>query len=290
MRLIGITTAAVILQAALAGAAMAEDGFVWSYDRALDPDPFQTRLSLVYAIPETDAVQFIATCRIGAGGTYATIDIGADIGNLAEGAPVDVRILGSNYRDVITGDVIGVGAEVGLTGVRLAVELDDPIWQAMQTSLELAYTAGERTDHRLGLNGAADPVARFVADCRDMPAPGDVAAPPQPTPARPPSSTAQLFAGCSQLGSMRTTDTGPDASVTFVNRTDGFRGVMWIDGDGMPQPYGSLNPGESYTQGTFAGHIWMITDGPGNCLEVYVPGPGQSVFAITAPDGGFGPE
>jgi hypothetical protein len=65
---------------------------------------------------------------------------------------------------------------------------------------------------------------------------------------------------------------------------------MWIDGDGMPRPYGSLNPGESYTQGTFAGHIWMITDGPGNCLEVYVPGPGQSVFAITAPDGGFGPE
>ncbi|SDB25729.1 VHL beta domain-containing protein [Bauldia litoralis] len=287
MRRIGIAAAALLLQATLAGAAMAQDGFVWIYDRYLDPDPFQTRLSLVYAIPETDAVQFIATCRIGAGGTYATIELGADIGSLAEGAPVDVRILGSNYRDVITGDVIGVGAEVGLTGVSLAVELDDPIWQAMQTSLELAYTAGERTDHSLGLNGAADPVARFVTDCRDMPEPGDVAAQPQPAP---PPPTAQVFAGCSQLGTMRTTDTGGEASITFVNRTDGFRGVLWIDGNGMPQPYGNLNPGESYTQQSFAGHIWMITDGPGNCLEVYVPAAGASVFAITAPNIDFGPE
>lgn len=280
MRLTNAIAAFLILPAALAGPAAAQDGLVWSYDRQLDRDPFKTRLTLMHAIPETDAVQLIAECQIGAGGTYAVVRIGADIGDLSEGATVNVTFVGPNFQHVLTGDVVGVNAEVGITGASLPVELDDPLWRAMQSLSGLSYSARLFTDQQLGLNGASGPVGQFVADCRDMPSPDDVGGPP--------GNTASL--SCDNFGSLRTVDTGPAASVTFVNRTDGYRSVMWIDATGMPQAYGNLNPGESYVQETFVGHPWMITDGPGNCLEMFMPAAGASVFDITAPNQDFGPE
>ena len=95
---------------------------------------------------------------------------------------------------------------------------------------------------------------------------------------------------CAALGSLRSASDGAPTNVTFVNDTDGFRAILWIDFDGVPQDYASLNPGESYTQPTFVGHPWMIADGPGNCLEIHMPTPGDSVFEITAPNRDFGAE
>ena len=66
----------------------------WSYYRDLNEDPFQTRLTLVYGIPETDATQFVAQCHIGNRGTYATIDISAEIGSLGENEAVKTAYAG----------------------------------------------------------------------------------------------------------------------------------------------------------------------------------------------------
>ncbi|MGH6922896.1 MAG: hypothetical protein ACRED5_03915 [Propylenella sp.] len=95
---------------------------------------------------------------------------------------------------------------------------------------------------------------------------------------------------CVAQVSLRSVADGAPAAVTFVNRTDGFRSVMWIDYNGVPRQYQDLNPGQEYAQQTFVGHPWMITDGPGNCLEIYMPPDGDSVFEITAPGRNFGDE
>lgn len=271
--------AILVTQGFLVGSALAQDGFVWTYDRYLDPDPFKSRLSLGYAIPETDAIQFVALCQIGNRGTYAAVDIG----NLPNGSSVDIRFLGRNFNHTLTGDVIGVNAEVGITGVSIAVDLDDPLWEAIRVLPEIAYAAGGFDDQSLGLRGSSDPTGQFLAECRNMPAPDEVAVVPPPPGSEP-------FVACEPMGSLRTTETGAPATIKFVNETDGFRSVMWIDGEGMPQPYGNLNPGESYVQSTFVGHVWMMTDGPGNCLEIHRPVAGPSTFAITAPNVDFGPE
>jgi VHL beta domain len=78
--------------------------------------------------------------------------------------------------------------------------------------------------------------------------------------------------------------------VKFVNRTNAFRTVMWIDFQGRPKQYASLNPGQSYSVDTFLSHPWMITDGPGNCLEMFMPSRRNKVFNITVPNRNFGPE
>lgn len=287
MSRLGFVAAALFAaQAFGVGSAFGQEGFVWSYDRQLDPDPFQTRLTLAYAIPETDAIQLVATCQIGANRTYAVFEIGADIGAAANGSPVDVRFVGENFSHVLSGEVVGVGAEVGITGASIAVELDDPLWLALRALPELRYGVVNPTDHQLLLEGSSGPVAEFLADCTDIPEPEQpVVATPEPPPPGSPAATS-----CEAIDSLKTTGGGAPATVTFVNQADGFRSVMWIDGDGIPQQYGNLNPGQAYVQSTFVGHVWMITDGPGNCLEVYVPPAGATTFVITAPNVNFGPE
>lgn len=94
---------------------------------------------------------------------------------------------------------------------------------------------------------------------------------------------------CSQLGTVKTGTTGPAGSLTFKNDTDGYRSVFWIDKQGQPKPYRNLDAGKKYTQSTHAGSVWMITDGPGNCTEIYVAPAGKTTFHITAEaDGGGG--
>ena len=52
----------------------------------------------------------------------------------------------------------------------------------------------------------------------------------------------------------------------------------------MPKAYANLNPGEEFTISTFLTHPWMFTDGPGNCVEMFMPQLGVPVFDITAPN------
>jgi dipeptidyl aminopeptidase/acylaminoacyl peptidase len=64
--------------------------------------------------------------------------------------------------------------------------------------------------------------------------------------------------------------TREETSVTFVNRTSGTVELFWLDTDGKRQSYGRLRPGDERTQHTFAGHVWLVTDGQGQPLGVKV--------------------
>jgi hypothetical protein len=50
-----------------------------------------------------------------------------------------------------------------------------------------------------------------------------------------------------------------------------YRGLMWIDPQGQFKNYGGLNSGEKKTISTFRTHPWMITTGPGDCIEIFLP-------------------
>jgi dipeptidyl-peptidase 4 len=53
--------------------------------------------------------------------------------------------------------------------------------------------------------------------------------------------------------------TGPETSVTFINRLAAEVAIFWIDLDGDRRSYGTLEPAEEKRQHTFAGHVWLIT-------------------------------
>jgi dipeptidyl aminopeptidase/acylaminoacyl peptidase len=52
--------------------------------------------------------------------------------------------------------------------------------------------------------------------------------------------------------------TGPESSVTFINRTELEVELLWLDTEGRRCSYGLLAPGQRRTQHTFAGHAWLV--------------------------------
>jgi len=265
----------------------------WTYYRDLHEDPFRTRLVLIYGVPETDNVQAVATCRIGAGGTYATLDLGARIGRLQENQSVDVQFSARGFNRVVNASVIRAREE-GLNGVSIPLQLDDPIWQAIRAKSVLYYNLTGFTAATLDLNGSNGPTQRFLRDCRKMPKPGTTdTSPPRQTNPRTAGTTPTndpRWQTCDIYRGQRSRNSDVPVTVSFRNQSGAMRGVMWIDFNGRPVEYANLAPGETFTINTFMTHPWMFTDGPGNCIEMFMPQPGVTSFAITAPNRNFGPE
>jgi hypothetical protein len=85
---------------------------------------------------------------------------------------------------------------------------------------------------------------------------------------------------CTQLGSIRSKYSNRPTKITFVNNSGGYRGVLWIDFKGQPKDYANLQAGQQVTFDTFQSHPWMVTDGPGNCLQIALPRSGPSLVKI----------
>jgi dipeptidyl aminopeptidase/acylaminoacyl peptidase len=62
---------------------------------------------------------------------------------------------------------------------------------------------------------------------------------------------------------------GPETSITFVNRRRDTVEVLWSDGTGALQSYGTVKGGEERRLHTFAGHVWAVTDAEGRTLAAF---------------------
>jgi len=69
---------------------------------------------------------------------------------------------------------------------------------------------------------------------------------------------------------------GQATTIVFDNQTSEPRYVYWLDFAGQRVLYATLGPGQSATQQTSAGHVWVVTDEESRCLSVHeaiaVPG------------------
>jgi len=262
----------------------------WTYYRNLHEDPFRTRLVLVYGVPETDNVQAVATCRIGNSGTYATLDLGAQIGSLQENQSIDVQFSARGFNRVVSASV-SRAREEGVSGVSIPLQLDYPVWQAIRAKSVLYYNLTGFTAATLDLNGSNAPTRRFLRDCREMPKPGSANAPgSEPKTAGDGARNDPRWATCDAYRGQRSRNSDVPVTVNSRNQSGATRGVMWIDFNGRPVEYANLAPGQTFAINTYMTHPWMFTDGPGNCIEMFMPQPGVTSFAITAPNRNFGPE
>ena len=85
---------------------------------------------------------------------------------------------------------------------------------------------------------------------------------------------------CKQQGKIRAKYSDRPTSITFLNKSGAYRGILWLDFEGKPKTYANLNAGERITLDTFLSHPWMVTDGPGNCLQIALPRKDPSLVAI----------
>ncbi len=87
---------------------------------------------------------------------------------------------------------------------------------------------------------------------------------------------------------VRSKNSNTPVTVTFINKSGEYRAVMWADFNGKLVPYANLNPGEKYTINTYVTHPSVFTDGPGNCVEMFMPSKGVPIFNLTAKASGSG--
>lgn len=59
---------------------------------------------------------------------------------------------------------------------------------------------------------------------------------------------------------------GEATPLTIENGTPGEIEMFWVDGEGRRKSYGKLPAGQSATQQTYAGHVWLMTDAGGTPL------------------------
>ena len=288
--------AAILALALNAGPATAQnpDGFQWSSNQFTDEaERGVTASELRYSVPETDNVAVYGYCNARSSATSVSMKFAADFGQAQNGDNVQIRFLGEGFNTIYPAVVDIPQSEEGLYGVRMDLPFEDPLWSALKRMSSIAYSVNGGQFVTLGLSGSSRAINQFLDECMFYGGQGGNIAQPQ-APGQPAGQTGQVYdprwATCETMGNNRSQRSDVPLTVTFVNRSEGYRSVMWIGFDGQPVNYANLNPGEQFSVSTFLTHPWMFTDGPGNCIEMFMPQQGVGVFNITAPNRDFGPE
>lgn len=270
--------ACALLFVAMLEPAMAQSGYVWHGGQFIDESGGK-RAAIGYGVPETDDSPVNGFCHAGAPG-LATMAFAANVGGLPDGAPVTLDFRGAGFSLAVNGVVSLPRSEEGASVVEVQLTLGDPLWQGLARLGELSYSVNNGPPVPLGLSGSSRVVDAFLRQCGAIFASGNGAGP----------VSDPRWATCQAQSGARSLRSDVPVSVVFRNLADGYRSVMWIGFDGMPVQYANLNPGETFSVNTYVTHPWMITDGPGNCIEMFMPQPGRASFDITAPGRDFGPE
>jgi hypothetical protein len=257
----------------------APEGFLWQFANSQDTP---ASASLVFGIPETDAVQVFASCRQGQAGVRMVL--GSDTSSMAPGQPVQLTLRGQAFRRQYPGTIEAPTSNEGLTGFVVRLALNDPLWNAMGSEEQLSYGLQQMTN-QLSLSGNAKPLAQFLGRCAQL---ASTKANEQQKPA---ATTASGGAkSCATLRGKRSKKGGARIKLTVVNRTKEYRAIYLIDPQGQSVSIGGLNAGDSIPLNTFDGYIYEFTDGPGNCIEMVVPTVKTTRIEVTVPSPGFGPE
>ena len=90
---------------------------------------------------------------------------------------------------------------------------------------------------------------------------------------------------CSMEDTLVSKGGGQATTIVFDNQTSELRYVYWLDYAGQRVLYATLGPGQSATQQTSAGHVWVVTDEESRCLSVYeaVAAPGKVTLCCKEP-------
>lgn len=272
---------------AVSANANAQQGMIWQSGSFTDEsNGGQLHAYLTFSVPETDNTGVYAFCNSGSNFGKARLAVSVNTGNLPSGSPASLRFFGNGFDRTYQGDVSDPQGRDGAGAIAVDISNDDPLWQALAGLPVISLETPTGVQAALPLRGSSGPVREFTRLCRSFVQLGGPLVRQQ--------GGNQAFDArwqtCETLGGQRAQNSDTPISVTFVNVTDGYRSVMWVGFDGVPKNYANLNPGESFSVSTFLTHPWMVTDGPGNCLEMFMPELGVETFNISAPNRDFGPE
>lgn len=141
-----------------------EDGSKWfiiEYDAATSG---KTGASLVFGIPETDAIAINATCESGNPGPFVPVMALIDLGGMPNGLPVQVEVRAGAFNKVYQGTVSFLSEEY--SGAQLAIPIEDSFWAVLDSGQPVSIGAVGRPPVTLNAPGSVDAVSRFLDRCQ----------------------------------------------------------------------------------------------------------------------------
>lgn len=151
-------------------AVAADEELAGQFSEFNDPDnKGRMTARLTFAVPETDAVRVSGVCDASASTSvkFSVVIFNADVGDLKDGTPVDLRFLGGGFHYVLKGEVHGTEAEEGVSGVLMRMGHDDPLWKAMGEKESLNYLVPGHTVTTLNFMRGREKIRAFVEACRN---------------------------------------------------------------------------------------------------------------------------
>jgi len=76
---------------------------------------------------------------------------------------------------------------------------------------------------------------------------------------------------CARRTTLNSVNTDVPTKITFVNTSGMYRSLQWIGYKGEVKDWGGLNAGAQITLDTYVTHPWMVSTGPGDCLQIFMP-------------------
>lgn len=149
--------------------AHAADGMSWQFNEGNDPDnKGRMTARLTYGVPETDNVQVTGVCeaRSGSGLNTSSLTFAADIGDLKDGEKSDLRFSGGGREHSVSGSVHIPKQEEAIVGVRLDLDNDDPLWEALTEINSLDYLVPGYRASSLELTEGRGNIKKFIEACR----------------------------------------------------------------------------------------------------------------------------
>ena len=68
----------------------------------------------------------------------------------------------------------------------------------------------------------------------------------------------------------RSVDTGGQSYLSVKNETKQNVTLIWINRSGQPRSYGTIAPGKTKRQRTYAGHVWLVRDAAGKPISAFI--------------------
>ncbi len=223
------------------------------------------RASLAYALPQSDNVEFFASCNRGS--RQIEISLERSSPETRPGATVPVTITAGTFARTYNATGSEVSALTGKSHPEFATNTDDQLWVELIRGDYLVIQTGSAPAFALSLRGSSAAAKPFLAAC------GQQAAPPPPPPGFPPGGPVGGQVGgdysCAEEGTLTSQKTNIQSRLIFTNTLPQPVQLFWLDYNGRRQPYLTLAPGETGVQPTFFTHPWLVSDLGGRCVAIY---------------------
>lgn len=215
------------------------------------------RVNLSYALPNSDQIEFFASCNRGSQQTEISLERSAP--EVQPGAAVPLTLTAGTFAKTYTASGSDISALTGISHPELTVPTSDPLWPALIGEEFLVVQIGSAPPFALSLKGSSAAARPFVEACNAQTV-------------TPPPATAGPVGGdysCSEERTLASQRTNIQSRLIFRNALNRPVQLFWLDYDGRRRPYLSLAPGETDVQPTFFSHFWVVADTSGRCLSIY---------------------